>query len=781
MNANLILRMSRFFTPFLLTALFTYPLFAQVAVGQWREHLPYTQGVQVADAGDWIFWAGEYGLFQYHKQEQDVRRLSKVNGMTDIGYSAIAWSDENNTLVVAYGNTNIDLIKDGQIINIPDIKDKSILGNKTIHKIHIKDDFAYLACGFAIVVLDIVKEEIKDTYYIGQGGSSLNVYDIATNNDKIYACTENGVYQANINDINLANFENWTLFTGIPVGEYNTCTWFDDKLFVNLSVPNENDTIYRWTGSAWFRFEGVNESENVYLESVPEKMLVSSRNAVYEFNTDLIRERLVFEYQDGTFPRPAHALIDDREDIWIADRDHGLVRHLPAPFLNFQKIPVNGPSFISSTRISISDGKCYIASGGATPIEQNTFNKNGLYSFKDNEWNNISVFDFPQTSDFTDYLYTIVDPFDSKRVYTTAYGKGVVEYYDDQFVAFYDSTNSTIESLLGSPGNNRVRGLQIDKRDGTLWVSAAGSNTLLHAKDAQGNWYGFDPPVVGPVSLDDIAIDDSGQKWIVGIRGTGILVFNDGGTLNTTSDDQWIRLNQNPGNGNLASNEVYCITADLDGEMWVGTNNGVSVFYNPEGVFSGGDFDSDQIIVIQDGLPQILLENEVITSIAIDGANRKWIGTANAGVFLLSEDGTEEVYHFTTENSPLLSDLITAVGIDQLSGEVFIGTDKGIISFRGTATGGVSEFEKADVYAFPNPVEPDYDGPIAIKGLVTDADVKIADVAGNVVFATTAQGGQAIWDGKKLSGERAKSGVYLVFASNEDGKETFVTKILFIN
>jgi hypothetical protein len=175
------------------------------------------------------------------------------------------------------------------------------------------------------------------------------------------------------------------------------------------------------------------------------------------------------------------------------------------------------------------------------------------------------------------------------------------------------------------------------------------------------------------------------------------------------------------------------------------------------------------------------LENEGVTAIAVDGANRKWLGTSNAGVFLMSEDGTEEILHFTQVNSPLFSDEITSLGIDHLSGEVFIGTEKGIISYKSTATWGTPEFVKEDVYAYPNPVEPDYEGPIAIKGLVRDADVKITDAAGNVVYATTAEGGQAIWNGNKQSGGRAKSGVYLVFASNEDGKETFVTKVLFIN
>lgn len=743
--------------------------------------MPYNQGVQVADAGDWVFCASQYGLFQYHKTEGDIVRLSKVSGLSDIGFSSIAWSDDNNTLVVAYSNTNIDLIQNGQIINVPDIKDKSILGNKTIHKIHISGDFAYLACGFAIVVLDIVKHEVKDTYYIGDQGASLNVYDVSTNGNRIFACTEEGVKWGNLNNPVLADFGNWTTFGQLPAGEYNTCTWFDNKLFVNLSLEEEQDSIYRWDGNTWYRYDVVAEPEVRYLESTEEKMLVSALSVTYEINTDLLRERVAFEYGSGVYALPAHATIDDENIMWIADRINGLVRHEPAPSFGFEVITVNGPSFISSTKMSVSDGKCYIAAGGFTPTGSNTFNKNGLYSFQDNQWSNISVYRFPETSTFHDYVSVIVDPFDSKRVYATAYGKGVVEYYDDQFVEFYDTLNSPLQDLEGSNGNIRVVGLQIDRRNGTLWVTSSGTNNLLYAKDNSGAWYAFDPTAVGPVTLGDIAIDDSGQKWIAAPRGTGVVVFNDGETLSNTNDDRSIRLTQSTGNGNLASNEVFSIAADLDGEIWVGTNNGISVFYSPETVFDGGDYDSQRILIEQDGYVQYLLENEIVTAIAIDGANRKWIGTANAGVFLLSEDGTEEVLHFTTENSPIYSDQITSVAVDQLSGEVFIGTDKGIISYRGTATAGGTEFEPEDVYAYPNPVEPTYEGPIAIKGLVRDADVKIADAAGNVVFATTAQGGQAIWDGNKQTGGRAKSGVYLVFASNEDGKETFVTKILFIN
>lgn len=772
-------RMSRFLSSILLTLLFSYPLFAQIAIGQWRDHLPYSDGVQLADAGDYIFSASNFGLFQYHKQSGDVLRLSKVSGLSDIGYHALAWSEENNTLVIAYANTNLDLIQDGQIINVPDIKDKSILGNKTIHKVHIKDDYAYLACGFAIVVLDLVKHEIKDTYYLGSGGSALNIYDLTTTDDKIFAATEQGVFWAYLSGFNLADYQNWNLFASIPQDAYNTCTWFNDNLFVNLSVDNGKDTIYRWNGTDWFRFDDLIEDEIRYLETSEDVLMVTTQGASIEYFTDLTRGRLAFEYGPGTSANPSYCTIDDDNIIWISDRWSGLVKHFPGPSFAFERVGVNGPSAISSTQISIWDSRCYVAAGGIYSSGAPQFLKDGMYSYKDNSWKNISPYSFPETTFFQDYLGVIVDPFDSKRVYVTAYGTGVLEYYDDEFVAVYDTLNSTLDYVPGQ--GTRVLGLQIDRRNGTLWVSASGTSNNILAKDASGNWYAFDSPAIGTEALRDIAIDDIGQKWIVAPRGVGIVVFNDNGTLSNTNDDQSIKLTQNAGNGNLASNEVFCIAADLDGEIWVGTNKGISVFYSPESVFSGGDFDSQRILVEQDGYVQYLLENESVTAIAVDGANRKWIGTANAGVFLLSDDGTQEVYHFTTENSPLFSDQVTALGVDHLTGEVFIGTTKGMISFRGTATWGTPEFVNEDVYAYPNPVEPDYEGVIAVKGLVRDADVKITDAAGNVVYATIAEGGQAIWDGNRITGGRAQSGVYLVFASNEDGKETFVTKILFIN
>ncbi len=760
--------------------LFSLPLFGQVAIGQWRDHLPYNKGVQVADAGEWIYAATESGLFKHHKTEGDVVRISKVSGLSDIGFSSIVWSQEHNTLIVAYDNTNIDLIQDGQIINVPDIKNKQILGLKTINNIHVNGDYAYLACGFGIVVMDIIKHEIKDSYSIGSAGTALKVNDAVVSGDRLYAATESGVLYGLLNGINLADFANWNSLSDIPNGEYVACTWFNNRLYVGLSVENEIDTVYWMENGQWKRFTFEVEPQEIRaLESTEDRLIVVVDGASKEFKSNHDRYRVAHLYGENQYANPNHATIDNDNVMWIADRDRGLIRYNED--FSYDFISINGPSGPTSTDIDIWDGNCYVASGSITPTWGNGYNSQGIFVFKDNQWFAIGPGSFEQTNGTFDYLRVSVDPFDSKRVYVGSYGSGVIEYYDNQFSGIYNTSNSTLQDLTNYPGNIRCIDVEIDRATGNLWVSNGEAENTIHLKEPNGTWHGFKMQGADLLTLADIAIDGAGQAWVMAPRGKGLFVFNHGGTLDNPNDDQSIRLTQSTGNGNLVSNEVFCLAADLDGEIWVGTNSGISVFYSPESVFSGGDFDAQQILIEQDGYTQYLLENESITVIEIDGANRKWIGTSNAGVYLLSDDGTEQIHHFTSDNSPLFSNQITAIGVDHLSGEVFIGTDKGIISYKSTATWGTQEFEKADVYAYPNPVEPDYDGLIAIKGLVRDADVKIADAAGNVVFATTAEGGQAVWDGNNLTGGRAQSGVYLVFASNEDGKETFVTKILFIN
>lgn len=768
--------MSKTLFPFLLLLCLNIPLNAQIAVGQWRDHLPYQNGLMVADAGDLVYYAGEDGLISYHKADGDIERLSKVEGMSDISYAAIAYSASNKTLVVAYKNTNLDLIQNNRIINIPDIRDRPILGNKTINNIHIDGDRAYLACGFGIVVVDIVRNEIRETYFIGDQGTAINVLDMSSSPTQLYACTENGVMWAPKTGVNLLDFANWSRFDDLPTGRYNATTFFDGRLYVNLT-DTPRDTLYYRHNSEWRYLDTTYGDQLRRLESTEERLLLVRTGSTIEYNNSLQRLRLVAEYLPGLWGLPNHATHDDNGNLWIADRVHGLIRY--GEDFSVGRVLVNGPSSTSSFNISVWDNRCYVASGGITVTLENRFDPNGYFSFKDDQWNTVNVYASPATSNMRDFVRVLTDPFDSRRVYAATWGWGLLEYFDDELVATYDTTNSSLRPVASFPDRLRLSGLAMD-RNQTLWVSGSESGDLLFAKDKDGGWHSFNFNVIGNITLSDMAIDNFGQKWIVLPRGAGLLVFNDNNTLSNKTDDQAKRLTSSIGNGNLASSTTTCVTADLNGQVWVGTDNGISVFYSPQSVFSGNNFDSQRILVEQDGYVQYLLDNERVTTIQVDGANRKWIGTEGAGVFLMSPDGTEEFLHFTMSNSPLFSNNITSIGIDHLSGEVFIGTDKGMLSYRGTATYGEPEMTKDKVYAFPNPVRPDYNGPITVKGLVRDADVKITDTAGRTVFATRANGGQAIWDGYAIGGGKAQTGVYMVFASDEEGQETFVTKILFI-
>jgi hypothetical protein len=271
-----------------------------------------------------------------------------------------------------------------------------------------------------------------------------------------------------------------------------------------------------------------------------------------------------------------------------------------------------------------------------------------------------------------------------------------------------------------------------------------------------------------------------------------IIVFTDNGTITQTSDDQSKLLTSATGNGAIPGNKVYSIAEDNDGEIWIGTDEGVAVFYSPENVFTNYNYDAQRILIPRNdgtGLADILLEFETITAIAVDGANNKWIGTDRSGVFQLSPDGQKELNHFTEQNSPLFSNNISSIAINHKTGEVFFGTAKGIISYKSEATGGSETI--VDAYAYPNPVSSGYTGPIAIIGLPENADFKITDINGRLVYNGYAQGGQAIWYGTNHEGRRVQSGVYLVFVTDINGENsvtsgdksnsTLVTKILFIN
>lgn len=748
-----------------------------VSLGNWRAHLPYKKCIGVAQAGKRIYCATPYSLFFFSKEDNSINMFNKVNGLSDVELSAIAYNAVNGTLVIAYKNANIDLLREETgIVNISDIKRKQLYGNKTINNVIFVGNYAYFACGFGIVVLDMTRDEIRETWYIGPGGNNINVLDLAFDGVKFYAATESGIYAANYNNPNLANFANWTKDTTLnsPNAAYNAIAAFQGSIFANRVVDGYSmDTVVKNNGSGW-SYADISRIDDVNSMRVSQNRLHISYNynCVIYFSPDSILET-VWSYNPGN-PEPMAALTDEEDKIWIADRSRGLMVHKG---WDNTEIQPNGPGSTDVFSMDCKNGALYVASGSIGPSWGNAWNTHGLYSLIGENWYTLKDVN-PGLDTVFDILTVAIDPSNYNRVYAGSWGNGLLEFNSGILTRIYDATNSPLQR----PGSDRwlgIGGLCFDK-DNNLWMSNSQSDKLLKVLKSDGTWDAFG---VGLASSDarasSVMIDDNNFKWVLLTRVNGLVVFSDNNTLSDKSDDHARVLHTGLGNGNLPSDNVTAIACDNDGEVWIGTDKGIAVFYSPENIFSSQSSDAQVITLVQDSSAQHLLEFETVTAIAVDGSNKKWIGTEKAGVFLMSADGTEELQHFTAENSPLLSNTITSITINHQTGEVFFGTAKGVISYRGFATAGGEKFE--GVYAYPNPVREGYTGSIGIKGLVTDAIVKITDITGTLIYETKAEGGQAIWNGCNFDGQKAKSGVYLVFCSSEDAKEKMVTKILIIN
>lgn len=758
-------------------------VFSQIGIGQWRDHLPYKSGISVAEAGSRIYCATPYSLFYYEKTDNSVEKLSKVNGLSDVGISKISFDKNSGILIVAYTNSNVDLIKNNQIINISDIKRKQILGNKTIHNIFIRNNLAYLSCGFGIVVLDFIREEIKDTYYIGVNGSYLNIFDLSANETNFYAATENGIYTALINAPNLADFESWQRITTIPdfASSFNLVEFFGGKIILNKTNAGYNDDVlYIQDGLGWQPFSQADQSDIIDIVAEDNKLLFCRNMDVLVYNQQFALQTKIWSpNQKSIFPKSV--LIDHENQIWIADSKNGLVKTSSDGWQG-EFIHLNGPDFVDVFSMKAAGNDLWVASGGRSSVWAPLFKREGIYSFINESWNSINCLSEDCTSaeleNVQDMLSLAINPFNHKQVFAGTWQTGLLEFNDGSLTEIYNTENSSLGIWNADPSRILVSDLAFDKA-GNLWVANSGANDILSVKTIDGNWHSFNMgSSYSGVDISNMLIDSYNQKWIILRNAHSLLVFNDNNSISDFSDDQIKVLTSNPGNGNIFASEMVCMAEDLNGEIWLGTNEGIGLIYAPENVFGGGNFDVQRITVEWDNRTQYLLETERITSIAVDGANRKWVGTENSGVFLFSEDGKEQIFHFMAENSPLLSNNILSIAINE-EGEVFFGTSNGIVSYRSDASDASNI--KEEIYTFPNPVREDYSGPITIKNVPYEAIVKITDISGDLVFETRSLGGQAIWDGKTLNGQKPKTGVYLVFVSNRDGSTTMITKILFIN
>jgi sugar lactone lactonase YvrE len=750
--------------------------FAQeIAIGQWRDHLAYNQATCIAKADNLIYCIANGNLFNYNLTDNSINRATKVNGYSDIAAVKVAYNETAKAVVIAYANTNIDVLKGGKIINISDIKTKQIFGNKVINNIFMDQQYAYLSCGFGVVVLDLNKLEIKDTYNIGINGVSLDVKDFTTDGNYYFASTSNGVFKGLKNDPFLSDFSAWTSEATLPNAQFNSIVFHNNQIYTNQVVGNNNGRIWRLNAGStqWTWVDSLIDYKCLGMRVTDNKLMVVYQDAValYQGNFVLLDAKNFYPRRD-----PRDAIFFDN-NFWIADFNNSMVK------TEFQQgtyeiIKPQGPSSNKVFDIDISQGHLWVAPGDLDGWS-NLFNIEGISEFYNNEWRTISGDSMYQEKGIYDLINVCADPKNPERVFCSSWSKGLVEIKDNKVSNYFDNSNSTLDTISGAPFIY-VGGTKIDN-DGNIWVSNAYSTHSICVFDNKlKKWDEIvTQNVIGNTRISKITINSLNQKWFVLPEGGGILVFDDNKTPGVKTDDKIKKLGFTAGTGAITGADAIALAEDLNGAMWVGTDKGICVFYTPSNIFDDSDFDAQQIKIEQGGYVEYLLESEIVKCIAVDGANRKWIGTANSGIYLINADGTKQLEHFTIDNSPLLSNTINDIEIDGETGEIFIATASGIVSYKFTATDAKDAYD--NVYAYPNPVKPDYQGLIAIKGLVRDCDVKITDSSGRLIYTTKALGGQAIWDGKNFEGRKAQTGVYIVFLTNPDGSKTETTKIFIAN
>jgi ligand-binding sensor domain-containing protein len=739
-------------------------------IGGWRTHLPYTSATTVAKAGSRIYAASPSSFFCFDTEDNSLQVLSKTDGFSELGISKIRYHEQLDILLIAYSSGNIDLLKKNTITNVSDIvRATSITGSRRINHINFYKDLAYIACDFGIVVLDLTKNEVKESFMnIGENAGQLAVFSSTILNDTLYIASRNEVRAGALAN-NLSDYQWWrkadTTFS-LPQAETYQLATFNNKVYAGAADTGlyvlENFNWTRTNIDVTSPIQSINVSHN--------HLVLSTQQQIKTVNPDL-SSNSIQPYPDLN---PAEAITDENGTIWIADRAKGLIAVTNGNPVVYQP---NGPYSASTVNLHIHNNNVVALPGGIRNLAA-SYNPTGYYLLDDNGWRNYGpIYYNVENVYFLDPLNAASTPDGS--LYIGTFGYGIVKRAPDGTHSLINehTPGSTLKNIIPGSPYVRIADLTADQ-EGNLWVSnlaAIGVNEFpekLHVKSPDDTWkaFSFSKAEIGGNGIFQILIDDNGYKWL-SLGNLGILVFDD-------QTNKRRNLTTTAGHGSLPSNLVNTMALDKNGEIWVGTASGVAVFYAPYQVFDGTAFDAAvPFFKINATQASPLLQGEVINTIEVDGANRKWIGTTK-GVYLLSADGSEQVHYFNTNNSPLISDYVLDIAIHPVTGEVFIATDKGIVSYRGTATEATDKFESVKV--FPNPVRPEFTGQVAITGLAANANVKITDINGKLVYETFATGGTAVWDQRDYNGRKAKTGIYLVFSATEDGAAGHVAKFALI-
>ncbi len=749
---------------------------AQLPMGGWRMHLAYGNVSRIENGNEKVFALSYGALMSVDKEDGQMEYYNKLTGLSSSNILNIKYDRDFNRLIIVYADGNIDfLYENGDVVNIIDLYSSQTSENKLVNDLTLHDKTMYMAMKFGLLEVDLQRRVLKETYYIGEDAQPVDVKYVAVCSDTLYAATADKLYSAGIRQ-NKIDYHNWNT-ASLPgsgtVGGLHTCG--GDMYILR------GGKLFRYAADGWHPC--LADSTFSVLSGIEQKVTLLADSGMFVLTSDTTAVRYPYFYgsEDVAFDAASNT-------YWYAYGEGGIATLDPVR-KTYNTFHPNGPIVNTPYRMRVTGNRLYIVLGGYWTGKNNT--PATVMIYEKGEWTNYNSGYFAASTgaEITDFCDILAYPKDNSHFFIGTACRGLIEFRDNEFYKLYDTNNSPIINFLGNPNfYTWVDGLDMDA-DGNLWMMNLGGGIyVLTAESDWTKWILFNNETLKNLTrCKQVLISNQNQNLKIFINNhhsnLGIGVLNDNGTIDNMSDDKIVFRNYfvDQNGKDIKCGAIYSVEQDVTGELWVGTDAGLFIIPDVEKMFTSNE--CRRVIIPRtdgSGLADYLLGDEAINAIAVDGANRKWIGTQNSGAFLVSPDGIETVEHFTMDNSPLPENAILSIAINPTNGEVFIGTGLGLVSYQSNAAEPEPEIPNKNLYVYPNPVREDFEGVITINGLRDNTTVKITDAAGMLVAETSSLGGLATWDGNDMNGSRVRTGVYLAQCITSDGEQYALTKILIV-
>lgn len=738
----------------------------------WKGYFSYSEVKDVSQSATKFFAASENALFSKNLQTNVLQTTNTVDGLSGQTITAMYFSPTFNKTIIGYNNGLITIIneQDGAILNVVDIINKQLPAQlKKVNHFSEFDGIVYISCDFGIVQYNLATMGFGDTYFIGAGIAEIAVAETAVFDGYIYAATATqGIKRASISNPNLIDATQWAT---VAQGNFQGITAFEDKLLA-LSTTGQ---LSRLMGATFSPVTSI--SWAIDIRSSAGYLIITTPSNVLLYNSNLALSVQINSNQITDFSPQFTCATVIGTTIFIGTLSDGVLTTTIGNPTTFENLKPDGPLRNNIFSINAQTANTWVTYGDYEEYNPYPLSKYGLSRYTNDAWVNISYENLkPANGEVSDLVRVTVDPTNPSQIYVSSFFNGLLKVENDELVQVYNETNSGLESIF--PNDPPTDNIRIEQsafdRQGNLWMTNGIVKNGLKVLLANGNWQQYALDGILSNYLEDrqgrLVIDKNGTKWFV-TYGNGVVGFNENGNV-------FRKITMGSDNGNLPIEDARSLAIDNRNQLWIGTRKGLRVLPSVDRFLSDGNLTTNAIIILEEDVAQELLYEQFITDIAVDGANNKWIGTADAGVFMVSPNGQETKYIFNTSNSPLPSNVINDVEINGVTGEVFIATNRGMVSFKGISTTAVDNLNNVIVY--PNPVRPEFVGTVKVAGLVNRATVKITDIAGNLVHETTSEGGTIEWDTTAFGKYRVASGVYMIFISSSDGLETKVKKVMII-